>query len=66
MYDNSEHLLWELTKGKDAFVDYVEFLEGVEVTDCEVYECGSDLLREINFRINCIYDFADSFSIWLG
>ena len=49
-----------------TFSDDVEFLEGVHVEDEEVYNCEQDLLYEVNFRLNSVYDFADYEKIWLG
>ena len=46
--------------------DDVEFLEGVCIEDCEVYDYEQNLLDEVNYRLNSIYDFADAVGIWLG
>ena len=49
-----------------GFEDDIMFLEGVNETDHEVYECEEDLLDKINYRLGSIYDFADINKIWLG
>ena len=52
--------------GALGFIDDINFLEGVNEQDCEVYSHPVDLRNEINFRLSSIYDFADAEHIWLG
>ena len=49
-----------------TFEDDVEFLYWVSKDDMEVYESEEDLLKEVNHRLNSIYDFANCNKIWLG
>lgn len=46
--------------------DDLEYLSGCHESDCEVYETLKGYIDEINYRINCLYDFADDNNIWCG
>ena len=46
--------------------EYLEYLSGCHESDCEVYETLEDYINEINYRINCLYDFADYNRVWCG
>ncbi len=48
------------------FEDDVEFLESTSMDDANVLESEQELLAEVNFRLESIYNFADYNRIWLG
>lgn len=49
-----------------SILDDLEYLSGCHELDCAVYETLDDYIDEINYRINCLYDFADDNRIWCG
>lgn len=55
-----------LFDGEFSIQDDLEYLSGCHESDNEVYEDLEDYIGEINYRINCLYDFADDNRIWCG
>jgi hypothetical protein len=53
-------------QGEGLYEDRVTFLEGVSLSDEGVYMDEQELLEEVNFALDVIYDTCDVWNVWLG